>query len=199
MSKDFLTEDSLLPNGQKWVCLSFLTPEKEVEGKKQTTLSGLKIRGVFSSYDEACNHAKKLQSVDQAFNVFVGEMGKWLPFDPAPDSEYVKNSEYANEKLNEMMKKYHENQEKAKLLHEHNKNELIMKNLDSNLSQRRKNKQELMKEISSAEGLEKEKLVKDLSSLDEQIKAVEEKMEEASKVDQALKDKLGIKPNTLSV
>jgi DNA repair exonuclease SbcCD ATPase subunit len=199
MSKDFLTEDSLLPNGQKWVCLSFLTPEKELEGKKQTTLSGLKIRGVFSSYDEACNHAKKLQSVDQAFNVFVGEMGKWLPFDPAPDSEYVKNSEYANEKLNEMMKKYHENQEKAKLLHEHNKNELIMKNLDSNLSQRRKNRQELMKEISSAEGLEKEKLVKDLSSLDEQIKAVEEKMEEASKVDQALKDKLGIKPNTLSV
>jgi hypothetical protein len=199
MSKDFLTEDSLLPNGQKWVCLSFLTPEKELDGKKQTTLSGLKIRGVFSSYDEACNHAKKLQSVDQAFNVFVGEMGKWLPFDPAPDSEYVKNSEYANEKLNEMMKKYHENQEKAKLLHEHNKNELIMKNLDSNLSQRRKNRQELMKEISSAEGLEKEKLVKDLSSLDEQIKAVEEKIEEASKVDQALKDKLGIKPNTLSV
>jgi len=199
MSKDFLTEDSLLPQGQKWVCLSFLTPEKVVEGEKQTTLSGLKIRGVFSSYDDACNHAKKLQNVDQAFNVFVGEMGKWLPFDPAPDSEYVKNSEYANEKLNEMMKKYHENQEKAKLLHEHNKNELIMKNLDSNLSQRRKNRQELMKEINSADGVEKDKLVKDLSTLDEQIKSIEEKLDESSKVDQALKDKLGMASTTLSV
>ncbi|ULY68606.1 hypothetical protein [Chlorella virus XW01] len=199
MSKDFLTEDSLLPQGQKWVCLSFLTPEKVVEGEKQTTLSGLKIRGVFSSYDDACNHAKKLQNVDQAFNVFVGEMGKWLPFDPAPDSEYVKNSEYANEKLNEMMKKYHENQEKAKLLHEHNKNELIMKNLDSNLSQRRKNRQELMKEINSTDGVEKDKLVKDLSTLDEQIKSIEEKLDESSKVDQALKDKLGMASTTLSV
>jgi hypothetical protein len=199
MSKDFLTEDSLLPDGQKWVCLSFLTPEKEVEGKKQTTLSGLKIRGVFSTYELACEHAKKLQSVDPAFNVFVGEMGKWLPFDPAPDSEYVKNSEYANDKLNEMMKKYHENQEKAKLLHEHNKNEQIMKNLDSNLSQRRKNRQELMKDMSSLEGSEKEKMVKNLSTLDEQIKSIEEKMDEVSKVDQVLKDKLGIKSNTLSV
>ena len=199
MSKDFLTEDSILPDGQKWVCLSFLTPEKELEGKKQTTLSGLKIRGVFGTYEDACNHAKKLQSVDQAFNVFVGEMGKWLPFDPAPDSEYVKNSEYANEKLNEMMKKYHENQEKAKLLHEHNKNELIMKNLDSNLSQRRKNRQELMKEINNVDGVEKEKLVKDLSTLEEQIKSIEEKLDESSKVDQALKDKLGMKSTTLSV
>jgi hypothetical protein len=199
MSKDFLSEDSLLPEGQKWVCLSFLTPEKELEGKKQTTLSGLKIRGAFSTYENACEHAKKLQSVDPAFNVFVGEMGKWLPFDPAPDSEYVKNSEYANEKLNEMMKKYHENQEKAKLLHEHNKNEQIMKNLDSNLSQRRKNRQELMKEINGVEGQEKEKLVKDLSTLDEQIKTIEEKMEEASKVDQCLKERLGMKTTALSV
>ena len=101
MSKvDLLTEDTvLLPTNQKFVCLSFLTPTKE----DKATLSGIKIRGVFDSYENACNHAKKIQSYDEYHSVFVGEMGKWLPFDPDPDSEYVKDSEYANEKLNSIM------------------------------------------------------------------------------------------------
>ena len=124
---DYLTEDTLLPSDQKFVCLSFLTDKES-----KSTLSAVKIRGVFSSYDVACEHAKKLQTIDSAFNVFVGDMGKWLPFDPNPDSEAVKDSEYANEQLNNMMKGYLENQEKAKLFHEHRKNEMIRENIVSN-------------------------------------------------------------------
>ena len=109
MSIDYLTEDKLLPSDQKFVCISFLTNTKD------TTLIGIKIRGVFSTYDDACTFAKKIQTIDPAFNVFVGDMGKWLSFDPNPDS--IKNSEYENEKLNSMMKAYMENQEHAKILH----------------------------------------------------------------------------------
>ena len=95
----------------------------------------------FTTYEEACAHAKTLQTIDTYFNVFVGEMGKWLPFDPNPDS--VKDSEYANEQLNNMMKSYAENQEKAKIFHEHRKNELIRNNILENLQSRNENLKEL--------------------------------------------------------
>ena len=99
MSKvvDYLDEDTFLPKAQKFVCLSFLNSEDN-----KVTLSGIKIRGVFETYEAACSHAKKVQEMDKYFNVFVGEMGKWLPFDPNPSK--VENAEYANEQLNNIMK-----------------------------------------------------------------------------------------------
>ena len=115
-SKDYLTEDSLLPKDQKFVCISFLS-----DPDNKLTLSGIKIRGVFSTIDEASTHAKKLQSVDTIHNVFVGEMGKWLAFDPDATSEAAGNPEYANEQLNNIMKGYMDNQEKSKLFHEERK------------------------------------------------------------------------------
>ena len=139
---DLLTEDTINPKGQNFMCISFLTDKEN-----KTTLSGVKVRGVFTTYEEACAHAKKLQSVDEYFNVFVGEMGKWLPFDPSPDSEAVKDSEYANEQLNSMMKSYMENQEKAKIYHEQRKNEMVRKNILDNLDTRQQNLDEIKKKM----------------------------------------------------
>ncbi len=172
MSKvDYLTEDSLLPPGQKYVCMSFLTDKEN-----KTTLSGIKIRGVFETYDDACAHAKKLQTVDEYFNVFVGEMGSWLPFDPNPDSQAVKDSEYANDQLNNMMKSYLENQEKAKIYHEQRKNELVKKNILDNLTTRQDNLKDLKKKHSKAKNdTEKKSLEQNMHELEEQIKKMEEK------------------------
>jgi len=39
----------------------------------------------------------------------VGEVGKWLPWDPEPAE--VSEQEYAEEQLNTLMKKYKENEE----------------------------------------------------------------------------------------
>lgn len=188
MSKkiDYLTEDTINPSNQKYVCVSFLTPEKE-DG---VTLSGIKFRGCFETYEDACAHAKKLQEVDEYFNVYVGEVGKWLPFDPNPDSEYVKNSEYANEKLNNIMKKYQENQEKSKLFHEHQKNEQIKKNLDSNIEQRNKSKEEIESEMRNLEGREKEKLISNLKALEEQIKTMEDRKQELEDINKGISIKL---------
>jgi hypothetical protein len=41
-------------------------------------------------------------------NVFVGEVGKWLPWDPNPNA--VAEQEYAEDQLNTLMKKYKENE-----------------------------------------------------------------------------------------
>ncbi len=181
MSKvDYLTTDSLLPAGQKYVCMSFLTDKEN-----KTTLSGIKIRGVFESYEDACAHAKKLQTVDEYFNVFVGEMGAWLPFDPNPDSQSVKDSEYANDQLNNMMKSYLENQEKAKIYHEQRKNELVKKNILDNLTTRQDNLKDLKKKLSKTKNeSEKKSLEQNMHELEEQIKKMEEKKND---IDEQLK------------
>lgn len=172
MSKvDYLTEDTLLPDGQKFVCISFLTDKEN-----KTTLSGIKIRGVFSSYELACEHAKNVQSIDPYFNVFVGDMGKWLPFDPSPDSKAVKDSEYANEQLNNMMRSYLENQEKAKIYHEQRKTELVRKNILDNLATRQDNLKDLQKKHKKAKSEdEKLNLENNIKSIEEQIQKMEDK------------------------
>ena len=187
--KDFLTEDSaFLPANQKFVCLSFLTPTKE----DKATLSGIKIRGVFDTYESACEHAKKIREYDEYHNVFVGEMGKWLAFDPDPESEYVKDSEYANEKLNSIMKNYKENQEKSKLFHEHQKNEQIKKNLDANIEQRNKNKRELDENLANANEEEKQKLLKNMEEIEKQIKKMEDRKSELEDINKGLAIKLNM-------
>lgn len=170
---DYLTEDSLLPQNQKFVCISFLS-----DNEKKTTLSGIKIRGVYNTYDEACEQAKKIQSIDQYFNVFVGEMGKWLPFDPNPDSEVVKDSQYANEQLNNMMKSYMENQEKAKVYHEQRKQEMVRQNVMDNLKTRQESLEDLQTKLKKAT---KHSKVEEVCSIEQNIKSIEDqinKMEE---------------------
>ena len=187
MSKvDYLTEDTLLPDGQKFVCMSFLTDKEN-----KTSLSGIKIRGVFPTYESACEHAKNVQNVDPYFNVFVGELGKWLPFDPSPDSESVKNSEYANEQLNGMMKAYLENQEKAKIFHEQRKNEMVRDNILDNLNIRKQNLQELKdKKAKTKSENELSGLNTNIDAVEDAIKKMEEKKSELEKQINGLADQI---------
>ena len=104
---------------QNWVCVSFLSPE----GIQNCSLRGLKIRGVFATYEEATARATELQASDQNFHVFVGEVGKWLPWDPDPNS--VKDQEYQNKELNDLMKGYKDNLEKSKKVQQERKQDMI--------------------------------------------------------------------------
>jgi hypothetical protein len=72
-----------------------------------TTVQGLKIRGVYDTYGEAQIRAKLLQKTDPIHNVFIGQVGFWLPWDPEPHD--VSEQEYAHDELNTLMKKYKEN------------------------------------------------------------------------------------------
>lgn len=75
----------------------------------RTTVRGLKVRGTYSSHEEAVARSKKLQRQDTLHNIFVGEVGKWLPWDPEPAQ--IKEQEYAEEQLNTLMKEYKKNEE----------------------------------------------------------------------------------------
>ena len=74
----------------------------------QTSMRGVKIRGVYNTYDEATQRAKILQSSDRDFHVFVGQVGYWLPWDPNADN--IAEQEYMEKELNELMRNYKSNQ-----------------------------------------------------------------------------------------
>lgn len=186
-SKDYLTEDSLLPSDQKFVCISFLSdPDNKV------TLSGIKIRGVFPDIDSASTHAKKLQSVDPAHNVFVGEMGKWLAFDPDTNSDAAGNPEYANEQLNNIMKGYLENQEKSKIFHEERKYKNMREGIEKSIETSNTTVNDIKQQIlESKDDKEVESLQNKLKNLDQQIKDLTLKKEEIYKNEKKLNKKLG--------
>ena len=76
----------------------------------KTTVRGIKVRGSYDTLQEAQAKAKKLQQNDKNFNVYIGQVGFWLPWDPNPHS--IDSQEYAESELNNLVKKYRENQEK---------------------------------------------------------------------------------------
>ena len=78
------------------------------EGGFQTSMRGVKVRGVYNSYEEASKRAQNLQRLDRSFHVFVGQVGYWLPWDPNADN--VEEQEYLEKELNELMKNYKNNQ-----------------------------------------------------------------------------------------
>jgi len=123
---DYLFEDPSV-NNQKFVCISVLTPKNF---KEETKMHTMKVRGSYDSYEEAKKRADFLRNIDPNVNVYVGEVGKWLPFDDDPEN--AKDHDYQNKRLNDMMKGYLENQEKAKEFHEQRKNEMIMRSLKEN-------------------------------------------------------------------
>jgi hypothetical protein len=85
----------------------------------KTTIRGLKVRGVYDTYQEASARAKTLQKIDPYFNVYVGQMGFWLPWDPEPSE--VADQEYAEEQLNSLMKNYKQNEQQKEELYEEDK------------------------------------------------------------------------------
>ena len=86
-----------------------LEDEFYAKNEFRTTVRGLKVRGVYASQAEAVARSKKLQRQDTLPNICVGEVGKWLPWDPDPAE--VSEQEYAEDQLNTLMKNYKENEE----------------------------------------------------------------------------------------
>lgn len=106
---DQLTEDDKISN-QEWCCISFISPET----LKNCNFRGIKVRGVYGTRDEAVKRAEFLQKIDPDFNIYVGEVGKWLGWDPDPNT--IDDQVYREKKLQDIMNNYKKNQEKTKIL-----------------------------------------------------------------------------------
>src|SRR6056300_836675 len=102
-----LEQDYTTVPGQLFACLSVVGPECPQKNDK----FGIKIRGAFSTRDEAASHAKRLQKEDPTFDIYVVDMYKWLLI--PPDPSMIDDVHYQNEKLAEIMTGYKENQAQA--------------------------------------------------------------------------------------
>lgn len=102
-----LEQDYTTVPGQIYACLSVVGPEAPQKNDK----FGIKIRGAFANRDEAANHAKRLQKEDPTFDIYVVDMYKWLLIPPDPTK--IEDVHYTNEKLEEIMSGYKENQAQA--------------------------------------------------------------------------------------
>jgi hypothetical protein len=109
-SKAELNKSTIKDSYDEFMLANKETLEKEFYkmNKFQTSIRGLKVRGVFDSHEEADVRAKRLTTKDKIHNILIGHVGKWLPWDPHPDE--VKEQNYGNEELNKLMKKYKENE-----------------------------------------------------------------------------------------
>lgn len=117
-----LTQDYTTVPGQIFACLSVVGPEAPQKNEK----FGIKIRGAFANRDEAANHAKRLQKEDPTFDIYVVDMYKWLLIPPDPTA--IEDTHYTNEKLEEIMTGYRENQAQAARLFQERKDAMSSKN-----------------------------------------------------------------------
>ena len=238
--QDFLEVDQEIP-GQRFVCLSFLSPEALIEKKEafnvckflqsyskdkkldykelyskyedfvykysselqrdfdeknnfQTSLRGLKVRGTYSTKEEATERAKRLQTMDSNFHVFVGEVGKWLPWDPNADG--VQDEVFQNSQLNEMMEKYQENNINRDIFYEEQKREKVQAAREEALRKKREQEKDKADETSLEDKVydvvdDVKKVVKDVEQVVEDVKETSETVEEIiHEVDSDIKDSL---------
>ena len=97
----------------------------------QTSVRGLKVRGVFPTQQEAELRCKMLREVDPNHDVYVGPVGVWVPFHP--DAYKTGKVEYLEKELNELMNEKNKNEEKAKVAFETRVKESKLKAINENM------------------------------------------------------------------
>jgi len=78
----------------------------------QTSVRGLKLRGVFNTQEEAELRCKKIRDFDPNHDIFVGPVGMWIPWDP--DAYKTGRIEFMEEELNQLHNEKIANETKAK-------------------------------------------------------------------------------------
>jgi hypothetical protein len=153
------------------------------ENDYHTTVRGVKIRGVYDTYREAEVRSKVLARKDPNHNVFIGQVGFWLAWDPNPDN--VQSQQYANDQLNELVKRYNENRELKDQLY----NDEIERRKKRMQEENRKRKEEVNVKQKDSEEDSKEKIDKLRKILDDKDKYLEEIMKSSQKKETSEGDK----------
>ena len=78
----------------------------------QTSVRGIKLRGVYPSQEEAEMRCKKVREIDPNHDNFVGPVGMWIPWDP--DAYKTGRVEFMEEELNQLHSEKIKNEAKAK-------------------------------------------------------------------------------------
>jgi hypothetical protein len=116
---------------------TFLDKEEEqlekqfnVEHDFKTSVRGFKARGNFSTQEEAELRAKLLRETDPHFDVYVGPIGTWLPWEP--EAYKTGRVEYMEDELNQLVHEKQKNESAAKNAFEQRVKETKQKAIEEN-------------------------------------------------------------------
>jgi hypothetical protein len=143
----------------------------------QTSVRGIKVRGVFASQKEAEMRCKLLREVDPNHDVYVGPVGMWVPFHP--DAYKTGRVEYMEETLNQLMSEKKKNEDNAKKEFDKRVKEAKEKAIEENKKNAEKSGNKLTQTINSKGELVS---VKNLSADDDDANAGEDEEEESENV-----------------
>jgi hypothetical protein len=115
---DYLFEDPAV-SGQRYALVSIVGPHMP----QKCDTWGLKIRGVAGSLEEAKSTSKRIMSIDENYDIYTVEVGKFFPL--AVEPHQVADVEYQNSQLNSLIKTYLENKRNANDMFNKRKNEMI--------------------------------------------------------------------------
>ncbi len=122
--------------GQEWFVCSYISPKyvknavrvikskgKEKPEIDMEVITAFKFRGCFHTEEEAREHAKYLQSIDPTHNIAIGNSFKWFVLDP--DLKHATDIQYHEDKLNELMSTYNNQQKEIQMLEAERKKQLL--------------------------------------------------------------------------
>ena len=115
----------------------------------QTSTRGIKVRGVFPTQGEAELRCKLLREVDSNHDIYVGQVGMWVPFHP--DAYKTGRVEYMEETLNQLMADKKKNEDLAKHDFEKRVHEAKQKAIEENMKKAEESGNKLTQTI-NAEG-----------------------------------------------
>lgn len=108
-----------------------LNEEFNKKNKFQTSVRGLKVRGVYNSQEEAELRCKKLRETDPNHDIYVGPVGIWIPYDP--DAYKTGRVEFMEEELNQLHHEKLKNEMEAKEAFEKRVKETKRKAIEENV------------------------------------------------------------------
>jgi hypothetical protein len=106
----------------------------------RTNIRGVKVRRAFATVEETQMFAKILQRRYPKDNLYIGKVGAWLPWDPS--EHLMPEVEYAEKELNELMRKYKENESNKEMFFAEQREESIKKQKEENERRKKANAEE---------------------------------------------------------
>ena len=114
-----------------------------------TNVRGVKVRRVFANLEECQTYAKVLQRKYPRDNLYIGKVGCWLPWDPS--EHMMPEVEYAEKELNELMRKYKENEVNRDIFFEEEKQQKIENQKKENAARKAKALEDAKKDAGGAD------------------------------------------------
>ena len=111
----------------------------------QTNTRGIKVRGSFQSQQEAELRCKMLREVDPNHDVYIGQVGVWMPFHP--EAYKTGKVEYLEKELNDLMNEKQKNEKVAKVEFEKRVKESKKKAIEENIENAKKSGNKLTQGI----------------------------------------------------